>query len=100
MGLPDSYLRLPDLYQTWSRYLLGPTNPNLIFFTAQPTPTQYFVTAQPNPTQYFVTAQPTPTQYFVTAHYGSIKVSIKAEAGLDRVGWIRSSMVRGKIRLT
>ena len=30
----------------------------------------------------------------------SINVSIKAEAGLDRVGWIRSSMVRGKIRLT
>ena len=30
----------------------------------------------------------------------SIMVSIKAGAGLDRVGWIRSSMVRGKIRLT
>ena len=30
----------------------------------------------------------------------SIKVSIKAGAGQGRVGWIRSSMVRGKFRLT
>ena len=33
-------------------------------------------------------------------YYGSIKVIIKAVAGLDRVGWIRSSKVRGKFRLT
>ena len=40
------------------------------------------------------------TSIMVSIKVSIMGVSIKAGTGLDRVGWIRSSMVRGKIRLT
>ena len=53
---------------------------------SQPNQPQLDILSQPRQPQLniFFTAQPTPSQYFVAAHYGSIKVSIKADKDFDK----------------